>query len=176
MRNHTPYTDWIVQEESLSAGDAQALQKHVQECASCRQMAEGWQTAQGILSQSEMVSPRAGFAGRWKARAESRTRQPNLLRTWYTIAATGLAGVLLVGAGVLASGQSIGTLLAAGTAAAASAFANMEEALQALLPVSTDANQSLPLGFWIVGIALLVLLSGAWFLILRYIASRNEKE
>jgi hypothetical protein len=176
MRNHKPYTDWIVSEEVLSAKDAQALQTHLRDCAACSQLLNQWTLAKGMLAAPVMAEPRPGFVGRWKAQTASRQQKPNFLRTWYVLTAAGISGLLLIAGGLLVSGQSASQLLLAGRAAAASAFANLEEGLQNLIPFALFVGQPIPPIFWIVGVVLLILVSVAWFLLLRFFSTKNDSE
>jgi anti-sigma factor RsiW len=176
MRDHTPYTDWILSEETLRTEEASRLQAHLQECDACRRLSNEWDATQTLLSAHTMVEPRPGFTGRWKSHATIRQRQSGLLRTWAFLPAALASILVLVAGGFLASGQSAADLLAASRNAAASAFANMAEAIQKLVPVSLLESQSIPPIYWIVGGLLLLGILALWFILLRYIASRNEKE
>jgi hypothetical protein len=174
MPNHKPYIDWIVSEETLTALETQALQEHLLTCEACARLSKQWDLAESLFAAPAMVEPRTGFVGRWKARAASRQTQPNFQRTWYLLAATGIGGVLIVLGGFFANGVTASELLSAGRVVAASAFANMEEAIQTLNLFSATVGQSISPIIWIGGAALLVLISVVWLLLLRYFASRDD--
>jgi hypothetical protein len=175
MREHNPYAEWIFSEETLSAQQTQTLQSHLSTCADCRRLADQWRQTQSLLAATPLAEPRTGFVGRWKAQTGSRQRQSNFWRSWNLVAATGMGGVLLVLGGFLASGLSVGQLLAAGQETASSAFANIEEAIQTWNFSALFFGGPIPFYDWIIGGGVVLALSALWFILLRYISSRNDQ-
>jgi hypothetical protein len=94
---HQPFESWIIDEISLNAEQAHALQSHLHDCEDCRMLATGWRATSAYLSKVPAVSPAPGFTRRFKASiAERRFYQQQLqVRRTFLYLVTGSAVSLL---------------------------------------------------------------------------------
>ncbi len=69
--NHRPFEDWLLDDEPLSPQQARDLQAHVRSCPACAAIAE----SNLALHSTRLISPAAGFAGRFQVRLEKRRRE-----------------------------------------------------------------------------------------------------
>jgi hypothetical protein len=128
-----------------------------------------------------MAAPRAGFSGRFKARAAQRRSRPRLV--WGAVAlglgavgATGVVvpvGVMLIWS-LLRAAQQPATLLALNTSAAATAsFANtVLEALFIAARALLEAAVANPLAW--AAAALALALTGLWLVMLRKLVPQGS--
>jgi len=96
---HRPFEDWILEEASLPPEAARLLRKHLQGCADCRRLADGWDVARRKLNQPPAMSPRPGFAGRWLRLQVSQGR-PRRAGLWSLVVVS--LGASLAAAGFIA--------------------------------------------------------------------------
>ena len=65
--NHQTYEEWALMPEYLSPEEKQALELHMEECESCKQLAESWAKIETFLLDVKPVEPTAGFTARFAA-------------------------------------------------------------------------------------------------------------
>ena len=65
--NHQTYEEWALMPEYLSPEEKQALELHMEECESCKQLAESWAKIETFLLEVKPVEPTAGFTARFAA-------------------------------------------------------------------------------------------------------------
>jgi Putative zinc-finger len=95
MANHHPYIDWILSDDPLPADADRKMRAHLAQCPSCRSAEDRWQSAREAIRSAEMLSPAAGFTGRWRAMAGSRSRTVEPRQAWVFLAASGLGALVM---------------------------------------------------------------------------------
>jgi hypothetical protein len=76
---HLPYETWIFEQASLSEEQGQALQAHLQECAQCRALLQGWQAVHQQIQATGTAGPIPGFSLRFQTGlAERRAYQQQM--------------------------------------------------------------------------------------------------
>lgn len=65
---HQPFEDWLFSSEPLAPSETAALQAHLQNCDSCRQLSGAWIEVEDWLKRSPVVAPASGFVNRWQDR------------------------------------------------------------------------------------------------------------
>lgn len=79
MKHHV-YEEWVFglqdsKADNLIPEQVQEMERHLEECQSCQQLAGAWKEVEARLRRSTLVAPAAGFADRWQMRlAENRRR------------------------------------------------------------------------------------------------------
>lgn len=73
--NHKTFEDWLFlnlepQDGELTSEQSAALEEHLKNCESCRNLSISWRQVEHTLSQKSLVSPEAGFTARWVERQE----------------------------------------------------------------------------------------------------------
>lgn len=63
---HEPFETWIIAEMPRDQEQERALQAHLQECARCRQLLQGWKDVHANLGTVAMASPAPGFSQRFQ--------------------------------------------------------------------------------------------------------------
>ncbi len=51
------------------------MQEHLENCTSCRSLAEAWKGAESQLRSAEIIAPQPGFTLRWEMRLKDETRR-----------------------------------------------------------------------------------------------------
>ena len=69
--NHLPFEDWLLSEEALTQDESQTLQEHLNDCETCRLLAEALRAVDQELRAASATSPAPGFVNRWQARLEA---------------------------------------------------------------------------------------------------------
>ncbi len=111
--SHEPFERWLFA-ETLTPEQAQALQAHLQTCATCARLATAWQQAESLLHAAPRPAPAPGFTARWLARERAARRRQQRRAT---ALAAGLAGL-----GLLGSALGLGLLWWQAPAATVAAF------------------------------------------------------
>lgn len=91
---HEPYATWILEDEDLTPEQQAALEDHLAQCATCRQLDLGWQAARQGLGHYPEVSPRPGYLARWQAYRAARVQRQRRRAAW-AAAALAMAGMAL---------------------------------------------------------------------------------
>jgi hypothetical protein len=95
MAKHRPYIDWILSDDALPAEADRKLRAHLEQCSSCRSVADRWWSVREGFRSAEMRNPAAGFAGRWRAMAGERLRTVEPRQAWICLAASGLGSMVM---------------------------------------------------------------------------------
>jgi hypothetical protein len=147
MNKHLPYREWIFEEDALPADSGRGLRLHLQQCAECRSVAEGWENAKRCLESAPVRSPRDGFAARWKALARDRLDLPDRRPAWALLAvssAGSLATAALLAVQTSGRGLSLAGVFARDMSAAAGMLEEWSDASQALGGFINTASKSIP--------------------------------
>jgi anti-sigma factor RsiW len=169
MNNHQSYLDWITSDETLPTECARDLREHMEHCARCRSVADGWESARRAIRAAGMEPPASGFTRRWKALVERRIQTPSLKPAWELLAVTGLGSLgLAVGLAsqVVASGFSLSGVFTRTVTTATGAFADWSDATEVLAMVARALTHAAPPTLWFGVIFLLGLLCVGWLFIL----------
>ncbi len=67
--NHQPFETWLFEEDPQNLA---ALQQHLQECPSCQQLNQNWQSMRQQMRAAGQALPRSGFTARWRTGLEMR--------------------------------------------------------------------------------------------------------
>lgn len=93
MEQHNHFEDLIFKDEQLTAEEEAIIASHLIECASCRNLQEGWQSCRNALETAPEISPPIGFTARWQTFAK--TKEQSIInkrqRNWII----GIGSVLL---------------------------------------------------------------------------------
>ena len=65
MNEHQYYENLIFSEEALTDAEQIALEQHLESCASCSALREGWERGAALLCCPVPKQPAAGFVDRW---------------------------------------------------------------------------------------------------------------
>ncbi len=182
---HKPYSAWMhaLLDGALAAPARVQLEEHLATCPTCQDQWAALSAMDRLFRTAPMAAPRAGFAGRFKARQAQRRSRPRLV--WGAVAlgvgavgATALVvpfGVALIWS-LLRVAREPATLVALNTSAAATVgFLNtVADALiiagRALLAGALDQ----PLAW--VGAALALALAAAWLLVMRKLVPQGTAQ
>lgn len=180
---HKPYQAWMqdLLDGSLAGPARVQLEAHLASCQDCLTRWNALSAVDRLFKAAPLAAPRAGFSGRYKARAAQRRSRPRLV--WGAVAlglgAVGATGVVVpVGVALiwslLRAAQQPATLLALNTSAAATAsFANtVLEALFIAARALLEAALANPLAW--AGAALALALTGAWLVMLRKLVPQGS--
>jgi predicted anti-sigma-YlaC factor YlaD len=100
--NHHIFEDLIFAEQPLTQQESAALKTHLQDCESCRVLADALNEVENQLHRSVMLEPAPGFAERWQMRLavddQRVQRKQSMLLLGFSIAG---ATLLLASLGVL---------------------------------------------------------------------------
>jgi hypothetical protein len=94
--NHQPFRSWLLSEEELTIEQTQALQEHMRDCETCRQIDSSWQELQAVIERTSQLAPTPGFVDRWQIRLVENRQHEQKLRGWYIISATGIGVISLL--------------------------------------------------------------------------------
>ena len=100
--NHRQYEEWMFAdleqpEDNLTNQDNAALQVHLQDCESCRQLAVSWKEVDVQLRVASIVAPVAGFTQRWQVRLQVETRRKERRQTLALLGFSIAGAVVLIG-------------------------------------------------------------------------------
>ena len=104
---HKQFENWIVGEASLTYEQQGQLDKHLNDCSSCRRLQIGWKASKQLIHQSAAHTPSPGFAARWEQTLIRKKQLENIRNFRLT-----LLGLIL-----LALATSIGYVWVTGSAA-----------------------------------------------------------
>jgi len=105
--NHRLFKDWLLSEEPLTTDQKQALQEHMLDCESCRNLEQSWDEVQVFFQKLPAVAPAPGFTLRWQERLTAQRMQRQRYYAWGMIALTAVAVLVLC---VLFSAQIVEAL------------------------------------------------------------------
>jgi anti-sigma factor RsiW len=179
---HQPYHAWMHEllDGALAVQARAQLETHLAGCLDCQARWASLSAVDRLFKAAPMAAPRAGFAGRFKARQAQRRSRPRLV--WGAVAlgvgAVGMSGVVAVfGLALIASlvrvAQQPATLLALNTSVGATAgfVTTVVDALiiagRALLEGALDQ----PLAW--AGAVLALALTGMWLIVMRRLAPQG---
>lgn len=100
--SHRPFEDWVLSETTLSPQDTLALNEHLDQCESCRNLAAAWGEVETRLRSRVQIAPQAGFTARWQERwARERRRQQRRQTLVIMLFSVGGAVALMVLLGII---------------------------------------------------------------------------
>jgi len=178
MNNHLPYREWIFEEETLPADSDRQLRLHLDQCAECRAVAEGWGAARRSLTTSPMQAPREGFTSRWKALASERLRTPSPRQAWVLLAASSLGSLamaLVLAVQTSAQGFSLAGVFTRDMSAAAGTLEDWLDASSAFGGFLSIVSRSIPPACYLFAVFFVSLLGILWLLMFVRANSRGEK-
>ncbi len=178
MNKHLPYKDWIFEEGLLSADSDRELRQHLQQCAECRAVAEGWEAARQSLEAAEEKAPREGFPSRWKAMAAQRLRTPSPRQAWILLGASSLGSLALAMALAVqtsAQGFSLAGVVTRDITAAAGTLEKWLDTSNAVGGFLSIVSRSIPPACYLFAIFFLSFLGVLWLLMFVRINSRGAK-
>jgi len=80
--NHTPYKDWLLSDDLLSAEQTKALQEHLRTCEVCQQLEPAWSDVHTLIQKTPLVQPIPGFTDRWQFRLIAHKMQKQRHLAW----------------------------------------------------------------------------------------------
>lgn len=173
---HQPYYTWMhaLLDGALAIPARAELETHLAGCLACQARWASLNAVDRLFKAAPLAAPRAGFAGRFKARQAQRRSRPRLL--WGAVAlgtgAVGVSGVVAVfGLALIGSllrvAQQPATLLALNTSAAATAgfVTTVADALRIAGRALLATALAEPLAW--AGAALALALTALWLLVMR---------
>lgn len=92
---HQPYETWILEDASRTDEQERALQAHLQECAQCRRLLEGWKAVHSEIQVASTASPAPGFSRRFQASLAERRLMQQKLQVRRTLLGLG-TGILVL--------------------------------------------------------------------------------
>jgi anti-sigma factor RsiW len=66
MTYHTPYENWIFQQDELSMDERLQLYEHLETCQTCSELEKSWRGIERAFVRSEVVDAPEGFTTRWR--------------------------------------------------------------------------------------------------------------
>jgi hypothetical protein len=178
MNKHLPYREWIFEEDSLPADSSRTLRLHLQECADCRAVAEGWDSARQALESAGMKAPREGFTSRWKALASQRIRKPSTRPAWVLLTASSAGSLIMalaLAAQTSARGFSLAGVFSRDLSAAAGTLEEWVDTSSALGGFLSILSRSIPPACYLFAVFFISLLGVLWLLSFIRANSRGEK-
>lgn len=111
--NHQLFENWLFEHEKLSPQQKEELTGHLKQCKQCRQLASAWETVEKQISRSAPVSPRAGFADRWRASLPARkaAHQKETGRRWLIGLSSGAILTLILLIVLNSDAQSVSSMV-----------------------------------------------------------------
>jgi anti-sigma factor RsiW len=95
--SHPPFETWILTDEPLDDEQRQMLEAHLQECESCRIMAESLMQMEKTFAQHPSPLPKPGFTTRWQTRLAITRQVRQQRRMWLlTSGLLGLTGLVVL--------------------------------------------------------------------------------
>jgi predicted anti-sigma-YlaC factor YlaD len=172
---HQPFESWLYERETLSRDQTRDLENHLENCDSCRTLANAWMDIEGQLFSTSQVAPAPGFTQRWRARLADHQQQVNhrQMGAMLLTTATGLAVLsVLFGAELLQIVQpAIPTIVAWG-GKVANFFANLNM-FRLIMGILVEATvESIPLAYRVVLPFSLAGLAAVWVLSLHRLSYR----
>jgi hypothetical protein len=178
MHSHLPYREWIFGEEPLPVDSRRELERHLEQCADCRALAEGWTLAETCLKTAAALEPRPGFAARWKALARERMSTPSPRPAWALLAASfvgALAMATTLAFQTSAQGFSLAGVFTRDLTAAAGALSDWSDATKAVGGFFRTVSQTIPTACYLFAVFFLSLAGILWLLLVVRARSRGEK-
>jgi hypothetical protein len=178
MNKHLPYREWIFEEEPLPEDAGRQLRLHLQQCAECQAVAEGWDVAKQCLRSAGMKSPREGFPSRWKALARERLQTPGPRQAWMLLAASGvgsLAMAMALAVQTSAQGFSLAGVFTKDMAAAVGILKEWSDTSHAIGGFLSIVSRSIPPAVYLFAVFLLSLLGVLGLLMFVRTNSRGGK-
>ena len=178
MNNHLPYREWIFEEAPLPTDSGRALRLHLQQCAECKALADGWEAARQFLKAAEQKMPREGFSSRWKALARERLKTPSPRPAWFLLGASSLGSLALAAAlAVQTSGQglSLAGVVTRDITAAAGTLDKWLDTSNAVGGLLNIVSRSIPPACYLFAVFFLSLLGVLWLLLFVRMNSRGAK-
>jgi len=163
--NHQPFEDWLLSEEPLSQKNANALDVHLENCETCRELKNSWSEVVDFFQDIPEVEPMPGFASRWQERLSFEQREIKISQTiqqrWQSIIVLILIGNVIAGLVFLLSTQFSSTfdtpisLLLSGVYRLASFVSFLNSIQNIFLTLIRTAVSVVPVGLWVtLGIGL----------------------
>jgi hypothetical protein len=178
MNNHLPSREWIFEEEPLPADSKRMLQMHLEQCAECQALAQGWLLAETCLKSAAALEPREGFTARWKALARDRLRSPSPRPAWALLAASSVGALAMATALAFQTstqGLSLAGVFTRDLTAATGVLNDWSDASQAVGGFFRTVSQSIPPACYLFAVFFLSLAAILWLLIFVRARSRGEK-
>lgn len=96
--DHQLFEEWLFSDKDLPSRDRHALEVHLDECDSCRQLSNSWIEAEAAIKTAPMLAPAAGFSERWQMHlaADRRKKQSKQNIAILIFSAVGAATLLIV--------------------------------------------------------------------------------
>lgn len=176
LSKHLPYEDWLLaagdpQAEKLTSAQQAALRQHLEECADCRRLAEGWRAAADTLRRATLAAPAEGFTLRWQERLQAE-RERMHRRQGLAMLGFSLAGALLLFASLLLLvGPWLDApqlFLWAWAARLIWLFAYLAQLGRSVAPALQGLGQAIPLAWWVLLAGILTLMSVFWVVTFRW--------
>jgi anti-sigma factor RsiW len=172
---HPPFDTWLFDPQDLDAGQAKALDQHLNECDPCRALAEAWRAAEAGLQASETLAPEPGFAQRWQQRLALARSKRKRRQTWAVLAGT--IGSALVLSPIF--GLRLWAWLAAPGEAALAWLDRLQilsvslEALRGFIAIVLQSLQGVSVLWWVALLLGALWISGLWAGLLYRIAFKT---
>lgn len=101
--DHPYFEARLLSDAALSPDESQELQRHLQVCEACSQLAIAWNQVRAELRAATLLAPPEGFTQRWKERQELVRRQQHRRQVLVTLVfSVGGAALLFLILGLLA--------------------------------------------------------------------------
>lgn len=101
--NHQYFEARLLSDAALSPDESQELQRHLQGCQACSQLASAWNQVRAELQAAIQLAPAEGFTQRWKERQELVRRRQHRRQVLFTLVfSVGGAALLFLILGLLA--------------------------------------------------------------------------
>lgn len=170
---HQTFQDWLF-EDTLDAGQADALHSHLETCADCRNLVGAFRLVERSLHAAPLVAPTPGFTLRWQSLLEAERSRLHRRQVRYA-ALIGLSGAVIL-LGLLAILlwpllDSLDALLWAGVYQLYLAFAFLRGAGEALGAFARGIALVLPVVAWILALGLLTQAGVLWVVSYRYMTN-----
>ena len=176
---HQPYLDWMIAtteelSDPLTPEQRIALNEHITQCDSCRQVGEAWQAVELKMQSAPMLSPSAGFGKRWQARLETSQKLRQEKQNYR------LLGILILGAFLMLAAlttqampliKSPFLLLWTWIYQLVQTFYYLEFFRVLFISIFQTAIEVIPLAWLILFAGFLCQLSVVWFIALRLTTS-----
>ncbi len=95
--NHQPFENWLLSDESLDDEDQKALETHLSECKTCRELSLAWEQVHEAFATQITPTPAPNFVQRWHVRLSITRQQRQQRRMWFlTLGLFGVAGLIFL--------------------------------------------------------------------------------
>jgi len=82
--NHQPFENWLVSDKPLDKEKQEALDAHLSECETCRELADALVQVEETFASYIAPAPASGFVQRWHNRLSIARQQRQQRRMWLT--------------------------------------------------------------------------------------------